>query len=539
MALSVWGGLPWPGIAALGGLGASALAADLQLGPGGRRFWKGAAPVAGWTCTLLAPLSFVVLRHPALTFSLGSGFAGIAWLMAAALLPAALNTAGGSGIANWRVLTMAWAVLGSLLLLSGAYLHDHRGAFYAGLFINVALLVLSKRWFKMPAWLILSVNTLILLAVSLPLANLLVYPARHPTIRLEPGKRYYWYEEARNNAPAFKCWWNHFQDEWTRLQKELCVFERTNRFRYSLRPGATGMLSQSKVRINSLGFRGKEIRQPKGETYRIVALGESTTFGATLNTEDRPWPELLEDMIQNRLKPDRPVEVINAGVPGYSIEHNLRRLPTGILPLKPDMLICYHGINGFPLLDRALPSLSEVNPPRYIERPLNLLANAEYGLRLTRFNRRRSSNLALHPPTFNNLMETEYAEDYRQLIQAAATNGIRLVVGNFSLAVNRHSEPDVIEFYGTMMPDVRWYIRANEAHASLVSQLAQQYPNILVVDTHPHLDGEHTKFIDAMHLSQEGRQQLAETWFAAIKPLLERELHPAAHPMRSSPARVR
>ena len=28
---------------------------------------------------------------------------------------------------------------------------------------------------------------------------------------------------------------------------------------------------------------------------------KSTTFGVTLNPEDRPWPELLERMIQERL----------------------------------------------------------------------------------------------------------------------------------------------------------------------------------------------------------------------------------------------
>jgi len=43
------------------------------------------------------------------------------------------------------------------------------------------------------------------------------------------------------------------------------------------------------------------------------------------------------------------------------------------------------------------------------------------------------------------------------------------------------------------------------------------------VDTHPHLDGEHHKFIDPVHLTQEGRQQMAETFFAALKPLLVEE----------------
>ncbi len=44
------------------------------------------------------------------------------------------------------------------------------------------------------------------------------------------------------------------------------------------------------------------------------------------------------------------------------------------------------------------------------------------------------------------------------------------------------------------------------------------------MDTHPGLDGEHEKFIDLGHLTQEGRQQLAENIFAGIKEVLEKDL---------------
>src|ERR1035438_2587865 len=65
---------------------------------------------------------------------------------------------------------------------------------------------------------------------------------------------------------------------------------------------------------------------------------KSTTFGCTLGQEDKPWPEVFEQMIRERLKPLRPVEVINAGVPGYTLEDNLHRLAKDVLPLKPDTL---------------------------------------------------------------------------------------------------------------------------------------------------------------------------------------------------------
>ena len=118
------------------------------------------------------------------------------------------------------------------------------------------------------------------------------------------------------------------------------------------------------IRINRLGFPGgPSWLTPKGDVYRIVALGASTTFGITLNSDDRPWPELLQEVITERLKPARKVEVVNAGVPGYRLEFNVHRLAPDILPLKPDLIICYHGINGFGQLDPSIPSTMSKPPP--------------------------------------------------------------------------------------------------------------------------------------------------------------------------------
>ena len=92
------------------------------------------------------------------------------------------------------------------------------------------------------------------------------------------------------------------------------------------------------------------------------------------------------------------------------------------------------------------------------------------------------------------------------------------------MAVNNQSDPDVIEFYRSGFPLVKWQIEANRLHSALVLDIVRQNPDGWLVDTHPHLDGEHEKFIDLVHLTQEGRQQLAESIFAGIKPILEKDL---------------
>ncbi len=227
------------------------------------------------------------------------------------------------------------------------------------------------------------------------------------------------------------------------------------------------------------------------------------------------------------MKPPRPVEVINAGTPACSLEGNLQRLASDILPLKPDLILSYHGHNGFYLIHEALPLSFAKDPPAYRERPLKILADAEYRLRILWFKQRQTARLDRNPPSFAHPLETKYAEAYRQLIHFASTNNIRLAIANYSLAVNSQSAPKLIEFYRPLMPTVYWQIQANTVHSAIVRALAQQHPAVCFVDTHPQLDGAHGKFIDVMHFTQEGERQLAEHFFAAIKNVLAADWAPA------------
>jgi hypothetical protein len=93
------------------------------------------------------------------------------------------------------------------------------------------------------------------------------------------------------------------------------------------------------------------------------------------------------------------------------------------------------------------------------------------------------------------------------------------------MAVNPSSDPRVIDFYQGGGPRLSYpFIQANTIHSLLVSQLAAEHPEICLVDAHPHLDGDHEKFIDIIHLTNEGRRQLAENIFAGIRETLERDL---------------
>ena len=525
IVLGVWGGIPWVGISALALLGGCVLGLvftpEKRVGPLGQR-----ALAIAWVCTLIAPASLLLAKDK--SYTLDTYYALVAWLMAGALWAGAVGNRLLHPPKRWEALGMTWAAGGVLLWLGASYSLNLRVSFYFGLLFALAWLVIVKLWFRLPFLGIQLVNTLLLLVIGLPVADLFVSPAYRLDTQPETGKKYYSYAAARHDPAAYAQWWNYYLAQWD-LMGNVFMADPDNVLPHRLRPGAQGSLFQSRISINSLGFRGREVATDKGKAYRIFALGESTTYGCTLAPSDRPWPELLEQLIQQRLRPGRPVEVVNAGVPALNLEHNLYRLRKDILPLKPDMIISYHGYNGFRMLNGALPPVSGKIPPVYRKRPLKLLADVEHRLKILYYRQHQSWKLVVHSPAASNVLQSQYARAYRDLINTTQTNGVRLVLANYSMAVNTQSELDVVKFYQATFPWVFTMIRANMAHSLLVEQLTQQHPGICFVDTHPHLDGAHEDFIDVTHLTQEGRRQLAENIFAGISKVLEEDLSRRDH----------
>jgi lysophospholipase L1-like esterase len=360
------------------------------------------------------------------------------------------------------------------------------------------------------------------LSIGLPLVDFFLRPSSQLDARVETRKRYYSYDAAKKDPVAFSHWWKYYNEQWDQFLKSIAIPDPTGLTPYRLRPGGAADFFQSHVTINSRGFRGKEIPVEKGNAFRIVAIGESTTFGVTMNADDKPWPELLEEMIRTRLHPARPVEVINAGVPAHTLEHTLSRLQTDILPLKPDMIICYHGFNGFNLLFESLPHVTGPRPPKYQPRPLKILADVEHRLKMTRYRNALLAPTRQNPPrAIDDPMTSRYALAYHHLIEKARTNNIHLAIATFSMAANPKSDNAIMEFYRPGFPLVHWQVQANVLHAAMVRQFAKENPEVDLVDTQPKLDGYHEKFIDLMHLTQEGNQEVAEAFYAGIKKTLQ------------------
>ena len=139
---------------------------------------------------------------------------------------------------------------------------------------------------------------------------------------------------------------------------------------------------------NDLGYRGSEIAIPKPPgVYRIVSMGGSTTY-STGTTEEESYPAFLESILRDDYGYNN-VEVINAGVSGYTSWEVLSSFAFRVLELEPDMLIYYGALNDLTVREwlssdcyRGLNPQRGLNGQRglFVERNAKLPASALYRL---------------------------------------------------------------------------------------------------------------------------------------------------------------
>jgi lysophospholipase L1-like esterase len=118
------------------------------------------------------------------------------------------------------------------------------------------------------------------------------------------------------------------------------------RFGWTNRPGAHGRLRfgnefDNAIRISPKGFRDHDLpyaRRPG--TFRVLALGDSYTFGQGVEAEEA-WPKVLEKRLGPR------AEVLNAGVSGWGTAQELLWLEEEGIRYRPDEVVVAFYLNDF------------------------------------------------------------------------------------------------------------------------------------------------------------------------------------------------
>ena len=208
-------------------------------------------------------------------------------------------------------------------------------------------------------------------------------------------------------------------------------YEKDSEIFWKLRENQTvesRWFSSLSYQINSLGLRGPEVRKEK-HGYRILALGNSCTFGWGVPFE-KCWTELLESQLNEVIVGDS-IEVVNAGVPGYSSYQGKIHLQR-LLHLKPDIVLIMFGWNDHWRAGNDISDAEQNSPPQVVIDLQNELSQ------LMLYKLMRKATLTLTEDTTfvrldditgkRRVSQDEFAENLRAIIRIAKVNAVAPVL---------------------------------------------------------------------------------------------------------------
>ncbi len=300
--------------------------------------------------------------------------------------------------------------------------------------------------------------------------------------------------------------------------------------------------------LNSAGFRSPEFGAKRSGVYRVLALGDSCTFGyiahVTLGFVAQPYPLRLQRLVDRRNGAGR-VEVLNAGLPGYNSFQGLLLLRSRLRGLEPDLVTVRFGWN-----DHFLSPLGEPSPFREPDSALGLaLEDLLLRSKLYAFVRRLGLELrALREPPRDaraawseergwrpTIPIEDYARNLRRIVELARGRGAEV----WLLTAPRNPDPNpsaARELAAHNRTSFGQLMRVHEAYGEALRRVGRE-TGALVVDleeVYRRHAGEPVFLpTDAVHPSQGGHNLEAETLYAAL--VRRGAIEPGADPPARGP----
>ncbi|MDD5255895.1 MAG: GDSL-type esterase/lipase family protein [Candidatus Omnitrophica bacterium] len=248
---------------------------------------------------------------------------------------------------------------------------------------------------------------------------------------------------------------------------------------------------------NSEGFRDRDF-SPDKETgvFRVVCMGDSITFGWPVPI-DETYPNMLEYLLAERFK-DKKIEVINAGVPGYTSFQGLMQLEKKILGYSPDLIIVYYGVN-----DRAGAYRQDkdvIRAPRWFAD----LENLVYRFQCYKLLNRVALRLRYPPDNVMGVSRVSpynYHRNLKLMIECAAERGIGILLVVHPAFYDRRT--------GEVFTDTRYVPPRQGWQFDIYSFFKDRTPHAGVCfldDTRPY----------NFHLTREGQRILSEGVFDCL-----------------------
>jgi len=275
-------------------------------------------------------------------------------------------------------------------------------------------------------------------------------------------------------------------------------------------------------RHDRLGFRGREVEVDKAPgTYRIVCVGGSTTYTTEVKDFRLSYPDQLERSLKER-HGRADVEVINAGVGGWSSYECLIDVELRLLALHPDLLVVYHGIND--CYPRFVPpelyrrdNSGHVRPWNPDTRPWEhsvLLRCAAVRLGIARPNTLQGlvhieypdidldACLDANPPTY-------FADNLESTIAVAHHAGVQVLLATFAFC-------DAKKQYVSLPAYQRAIREAND-----VIRGAAARNDVPLLEFSSAMDPDPRLWADGVHVNAEGARVMADLFADAIAKLVQ------------------
>jgi len=252
--------------------------------------------------------------------------------------------------------------------------------------------------------------------------------------------------------------------------------------------------------ISAQGFRSEAVAVPKpAGVFRILTLGDSVAYGHGVERE-AAFPQQLQQLLRNQ---GRSVEVVNAGVSGYTAYNELQAYLVHGRQLQPDLVIvamclndvvnprAHWGVSAGKMLsipDEAIPDLQY---DRSVILPRIAAAMKIDGSALTRRKRTFADNFALY--SFVKGRTSCWSADASPVAGAAATDGTAAGAAGVPTFITGEDPLSIEVLMDANSSERRWLhaiyeqlasaVVANGAHfaiviAPLAYQLDADYPFI-------------------------------------------------------------
>lgn len=271
-------------------------------------------------------------------------------------------------------------------------------------------------------------------------------------------------------------------------------FEPHETWQWHGKPHWFGNYWHGLVRLNSQGYRSKElIQQPPDDSFLILCLGDSITFGWGV-TQEHAFPERVR-LLLSRKCPEREVQAINAGFPYHTSRHGLQHLKKLLADVTPTLLIINYGIfdqkltgpNGEGILNqeynltRSLGGLSKL---KLVKHSLSILDRVGI-IDLTPYDK------AVSPD--------QYEQNIQEMIRLAKQRGVKVI-----LVAEAHSDQSRILYESALR---------NLSRKEFVPLVSVRQ----VFERRPKDKSYRDLYLDLYHPNYLGHELIAQSLFATIQ----------------------